>query len=171
MRAVEHAGLARGGLLDVFKASKILVGGIGIVSVLKMDMMRAPTMAEMAKELAGVLCFDVTVEREVERLAEMCVKLFKVDIYHLFDAFAAYNNEITEAQRKHAAPQATWPCRLRILCAFMKARPDHPRRGYPRRHETRDPVVWSHGPSFIALTAQTRILFLPMISHRRSTGG
>jgi translation initiation factor 5B len=44
-------------------------------------------------------------------------------IYHLFDAFTAYNQEIVEAKRKDAAPQAVWPCRLKIIAAFAKRDP------------------------------------------------
>jgi translation initiation factor 5B len=44
-------------------------------------------------------------------------------IYHLFDAFTAYNNEIMEAKRRDAAPQAVWPCRLKIIAAFCKRDP------------------------------------------------
>lgn len=44
-------------------------------------------------------------------------------IYHLFDAFKAYNEEITEAKRRDAAPQAVWPCRLKIIAAFCKRDP------------------------------------------------
>ena len=49
---------------------------------------------------------------------------FQADIiYHLFDAFTAYNAEITEAKRKDAAPQAVWPCRLKIIAVFAKRDP------------------------------------------------
>ena len=44
-------------------------------------------------------------------------------IYHLFDAFTAYNNEIMEAKRRDAAPQAVWPCRLKIIAVFAKRDP------------------------------------------------
>lgn len=44
-------------------------------------------------------------------------------IYHLFDAFTAYNAEITEAKRKDAAPSAVWPCRLKTIAAFAKRDP------------------------------------------------
>lgn len=65
-------------LLDFLKSSKIPVSGIGIGPVHKKDIMRASTMVEKAKELAVILCFDVTVDREVEKLAEeMGVKIFK----------------------------------------------------------------------------------------------
>ncbi|KAI0773627.1 hypothetical protein C8Q74DRAFT_1265687 [Fomes fomentarius] len=112
-------------LLDFLKTSKIPVSGINIGPVHKKDVMRAGTMLEKAKELACILCFDVTVDRDAERMAEeMGIRLFKADIiYHLFDAFTAYNNEITEAKRKDAAPQAVWPCRLKTIACFAKRDP------------------------------------------------
>ncbi|KAL4241296.1 translation initiation factor 5B [Abortiporus biennis] len=112
-------------LLDFLKVSKIPVSGINIGPVHKKDIMRAATMLEKAKELACILCFDVTVDKDAERLAEeMGIRLFKADIiYHLFDAFTAYNNEIMEAKRKDAAPQAVWPCRLKTIACFAKRDP------------------------------------------------
>jgi len=65
-------------LLDFLKSSKIPVSGINIGPVFKRDVMRAGTMLEKAKELACILCFDVTVDKEAERLAdEMGIRLFK----------------------------------------------------------------------------------------------
>lgn len=112
-------------LLDFLKSSKIPVSGINIGPVYKRDVMRAGTMLEKARELACILCFDVPVDKEAERLAEeMGIKLFKADIiYHLFDAFKAYNEEILEAKRKDAAPSAVWPCRLKTIAAFCKRDP------------------------------------------------
>ncbi|KAG2038498.1 P-loop containing nucleoside triphosphate hydrolase protein [Suillus americanus] len=112
-------------LLDFLKVSKIPVSGINIGPVHKKDVMRAASMLEKAKELAVILCFDVPVDRDTEKLAEeMGIKVFKADIiYHLFDAFTAYNNEIMEAKRRDAAPQAVWPCRLKIIAAFCKRDP------------------------------------------------
>ncbi|KAF5364381.1 hypothetical protein D9756_000896 [Leucocoprinus leucothites] len=112
-------------LLDFLKVSKIPVSGINIGPVHKRDIMRAASMLEKAKELACILCFDVTVDKDAERLAEeMGIRLFKADIiYHLFDSFTAYNQEITEAKRRDAAPQAVWPCRLKIIATFCKRDP------------------------------------------------
>ncbi|KDR74512.1 hypothetical protein GALMADRAFT_250508 [Galerina marginata CBS 339.88] len=112
-------------LLDFLKSSKIPVSGINIGPVFKRDVMRSATMLEKAKELACILCFDVPVDKEAERLAdEMGIRLFRADIiYHLFDSFKAYNAEITEAKRKDAAPQAVWPCRLKVIAAFCKRDP------------------------------------------------
>lgn len=44
-------------------------------------------------------------------------------IYHLFDAFTAYMNNVLEARRKDAAPNAVWPVRLKVLAAFAKRDP------------------------------------------------
>jgi translation initiation factor 5B len=41
----------------------------------------------------------------------------------LFDAFTAYNAEITEAKRRDAAPMAVWPCRLKTIACFCKRDP------------------------------------------------
>lgn len=97
-------------------------------------------MLEKAKELAVILCFDVPVDKEAEKLAdEFGIKIFKGEspsppsrevvidgksiadiIYHLFDAFTAYNAQIVEAKRVDSAPKAVWPCRLKIIACFAK---------------------------------------------------
>lgn len=136
-------------LLDFLKSSKIPVSGINIGPVHKKDVMRAGTMLEKARELACILCFDVTVDKDAEKMAEeMGIRLFKGSssrrlrssrirdlifsvscscaadiIYHLFDAFTAYNAEILEAKRRDAAPIAVWPCRLKIIACFCKRDP------------------------------------------------
>lgn len=112
-------------LLEFLKQSKIPVSGVNIGPVYKKDVMRCATMLEKAKELACILCFDVAVDKEAERLAdELGVKLFTADIiYHLFDNFMAYKAEITENQKREAASTAVWPCRLRTITAFAKRDP------------------------------------------------
>lgn len=84
--------------------------------------MRAASMLEKAKELAVILCFDVPVDKEAEKVAdELGIKIFKADIiYHLFDAFTAYNAAIVEAKRVDSAPRAVFPCRLKIIQCFAK---------------------------------------------------
>ena len=68
-------------LLDFLKSSKIPVSGINIGPVHKKDVMRSATMLEKAKELACILCFDVDVDKEAERLAEeMGIRLFKGNV-------------------------------------------------------------------------------------------
>lgn len=112
-------------LLEFLRTSKIPVSGINIGPVYKKDVMRASTIIEKARELACILCFDVPVDKEAERLAEeVGVRLFKADIiYHLFDAFTKYNAEVVENKKKDAAPTAVWPARLKILACFARRDP------------------------------------------------
>lgn len=68
-------------LLEFLRTSKIPVSGINIGPVYKRDVMRAGTMLEKSKELACILCFDVPVDKDAEKLAEeMGIKLFKGEI-------------------------------------------------------------------------------------------
>ncbi|KAJ1926620.1 eukaryotic translation initiation factor 5B, partial [Linderina pennispora] len=114
-------------LLEFLRVSKIPVSGINIGPVHKKDVTRASAMLEKAKEFAVMLCFDVKVDKDAEELAdEFGVKVFKADIiYHLFDAFTAYNAEIMEQKRKDQAPQAIFPCTLKMIkgAAFNKRDP------------------------------------------------
>lgn len=71
-------------LLEFLRTSKIPVSGINIGPVHKKDVMRSATMLEKAKELACILCFDVPIDRDAERLAEeMGIRLFKGVCIHL----------------------------------------------------------------------------------------
>ena len=73
-------------LLDFLKSSKIPVSGINIGPVHKKDVMRCATVLEKAKELACILCFDVTVDKEAEKLAEeLGIKLFKGILFDYSD--------------------------------------------------------------------------------------
>lgn len=75
-------------LLDFLKTSKIPVSGINIGPVHKKDVMRSATMLERAKELAVILCFDVEIDRDAQRMAdEMGIKLFKGSLQSLFYCF------------------------------------------------------------------------------------
>lgn len=65
-------------LLEFLRVSKIPVAIINIGPVYKKAVMQASIMLEKAKELACMLCFDVEVDKEAERMAEeMGVKIFK----------------------------------------------------------------------------------------------
>jgi len=72
-----------------------------------------------------VLAFDVPIDKDAARMAEeLGIKVFSADIiYHLFDAFTKHNAEVLEARRKDSAPNAVWPCRLKILKCFAKRDP------------------------------------------------
>jgi translation initiation factor 5B len=65
-------------LLSFLETSKIPVSGIQIGPVHKKDVRRAMTQLEKAQEMACILCFDVPVDKEAEKLAEEAgVKLFR----------------------------------------------------------------------------------------------
>ncbi|XP_020890173.1 eukaryotic translation initiation factor 5B [Arabidopsis lyrata subsp. lyrata] len=116
-------------LLEFLKspAVKIPVSGIGIGPVHKKDIMKAGVMLEKKKEYATILAFDVKVTTEARELAdEMGVKIFCADIiYHLFDQFKAYIENIKEEKKKESADEAVFPCVLQILpnCVFNKKDP------------------------------------------------
>lgn len=114
-------------LLCFLKSSKIPVSGINIGPVYKRDITRASVMVETAKEYAVLLAFDVKIDKEARDLAEeLDVRIFTADIiYHLFDQFTAYMTAVTEQKRRDLAPQAVFPCILRIVpgCVFNKRDP------------------------------------------------
>uniref|UniRef100_A0A1J3JV93 Eukaryotic translation initiation factor 5B n=1 Tax=Noccaea caerulescens TaxID=107243 RepID=A0A1J3JV93_NOCCA len=116
-------------LLEFLKspAVKIPVSGIGIGPVHKKDIMKAGVMLERKKEYATILAFDVRVTTDARELAdEMGVKIFCADIiYHLFDQFKAYIENIKEEKKKESADEAVFPCVLQILpnCVFNKKDP------------------------------------------------
>ncbi|KDO83694.1 hypothetical protein CISIN_1g000570mg [Citrus sinensis] len=116
-------------LLEFLKsdAVKIPVSGISIGPVHKKDVMRASVMLEKKKEYATILAFDVKVTPEARELAEeLGVKIFIADIiYHLFDQFTAYINNLKEEKKREAADEAVFPCVLKILpnCVFNKKDP------------------------------------------------
>lgn len=112
-------------LLDFLKEMKIPVMSIGLGPVYKRDVMKATTMLERAPELAIMLCFDVKVDKEAEQYAEeQKIKIFNADIiYHLFDAFTAYQKKLLEARRKEFMEYAVMPCVLKTLQIINKRNP------------------------------------------------
>lgn len=112
-------------LLEFLKQSKIPVNGINIGPVFKRDIMRCATMLEKTPDLAVMLCFDVAIDKEAEKLAEeIGVKIFSANIiYHLFDAFVAHQKQVTARKQKENSGIAVWPCRLKILAVFAKRSP------------------------------------------------
>lgn len=106
---------------------QIPVSGINIGPVHKKDVMRASAMLEHRKEYATILAFDVKVEKEAKELAEEYgVRIFTADIiYHLFDQFTAYMEQIRKARKEEASSDVVFPCVLRIVpnCIFNKKDP------------------------------------------------
>lgn len=117
-------------LLEFLKspAVQIPVSGIAIGPVHKKDVMRASVMLERKrKEFAVILAFDVKVSTEAREMAEeLGVRIFTADIiYHLFDQFTAYMQNVKDEKRKDAAEEAVFPVVLKILpnCIFNKKDP------------------------------------------------
>ncbi|KAL3365921.1 hypothetical protein AABB24_010845 [Solanum stoloniferum] len=118
-------------LLEFLKTDevRIPVSGIGIGPVHKKDVMKASVMLEKKKEYATILAFDVKVTQEARELAdEAGVKIFIADIiYHLFNQFKAYIDNLKEEKKKEVAEEAVFPCSLKIV-------PNHV-------YNTKDPIV------------------------------
>jgi len=116
-------------LLEFLKTPEvnIHVSAINIGPVHKKDVMKASVMLEKKREYATILAFDVKVTPEARDLAEeLGVKIFIADIiYHLFDQFKAYMDNIKEEKKKESADEAVFPCVLKILpnCVFNKKDP------------------------------------------------
>uniref|UniRef100_A0A182PWF1 IF-2 domain-containing protein n=1 Tax=Anopheles epiroticus TaxID=199890 RepID=A0A182PWF1_9DIPT len=77
--------------------------------------MKASTMLEHESTFATILAFDVKVERDAQELADnLGVKIFQADIiYHLFDKFMAYREEIKQRKRDEFKSIAVFPCKLK----------------------------------------------------------
>ena len=86
-------------------------------------------MLESSPDYAVILAFDVRIERDAQELADhLGVKIFSAEIiYHLFDKFTAYKEDLKKQRREQNKNLAVFPCKLRILpnCVF----------------NTRDPIV------------------------------
>ncbi|XP_076925220.1 uncharacterized protein LOC143587962 [Bidens hawaiensis] len=116
-------------LLEFLKTPvvNIPVSGIGIGPVHKKDVMKASVMLEKKKEFATILAFDVKVTPEARELADdIGVKIMVADIiYHLFDQFKRYIDDLKEEKKREAADEAVFPCVLKIMpnCVFNKKDP------------------------------------------------
>lgn len=108
-------------LLDFLKTSKIPYAGIRIGPVVKKDVMKASIMLEHDSQYATILAFDVKIEKDAQELADsLGVKIFQADIiYHLFDKFTQYREELKQRKRDENKHIAVFPCKLRILPQYI----------------------------------------------------
>jgi translation initiation factor 5B len=76
---------------------------------------------ERDPQWAVILAFDVRVEREAQDLAEhLGVQIFTADIiYHLFDRFIGYQQELKRKKREEFKDIAVFPCKLKIMPEFI----------------------------------------------------
>ncbi|PHT30496.1 Eukaryotic translation initiation factor 5B [Capsicum baccatum] len=116
-------------LLEFLKTPEvnIPVSGIGIGNVHKKDVTIASVMLEKKKEYATILAFDVTIAHDAKELADKVgVKIYTADIiYHLFNQFKAYIDNLKEEKKKLVAEEVVFPCKLKIIpnCVFNKKDP------------------------------------------------
>lgn len=108
-------------LLDFLRSSKIPYSNIRIGPVVKKDVMKASIMLEHSPLYATILAFDVKVERDAQELADsLNVKIFQADIiYHLFDKFIAYQDDLKKKNREQYKSVAVFPCKLKVLPQFV----------------------------------------------------
>lgn len=108
-------------LMEFLTESKIPVSGVRIGPVTKKDIMKASVMLEHDPTYAVILAFDVRIEREAQELADsLNIKIFHANIiYHLFDAFVNYRQEIKDKNREMFKSAAVFPCKLKILPQFV----------------------------------------------------
>lgn len=108
-------------LLEFLRASEIPYSGIKIGPVVKKDVMKASIMLEHDSQYATILAFDVKIERDAQELADtLGVKIFQADIiYHLFDKFIEYRDELRRKKRDEFKHIAVFPCKLRVLPQFI----------------------------------------------------
>lgn len=96
----------------------IPVSAVGIGAIHKRDVTKISIMNEKGKpEFATILAFDVDISTEArEHAEEMGVRIFTADIiYHLFDQFTRFMDNLNEQRRQEAAAIAVFPSIVRIL--------------------------------------------------------
>lgn len=96
----------------------IPVSAIGIGTIHKRDVTKISIMNEKGHpEYATILAFDVAVEREArEHAQEMNVRIMTADIiYHLFDQFTRFMDDLKQRRQEEAAAVAVFPSIIKIL--------------------------------------------------------
>ena len=108
-------------LLEFLRTSKIPYAGISIGPVHKKDVQKASVMLEKDDMYAVILAFDVKVERDAQDMADtLGVRIFTADIiYHLFDAFTKFRDDLKKARQEQFKHIAVFPCKLRVLPQFI----------------------------------------------------
>lgn len=84
---------------------------------------------------ATILAFDVKIERDAQDMADsLGVKIFQADIiYHLFDQFTAFREELKRKKREEFKNVAVFPCKLKVCAASGPVLPRRAGSGSPSR--------------------------------------
>lgn len=82
-----------------------------------MDFLGDDLLLLFIRRFAVILAFDVKIERDAQEMADSVgVRIFQADIiYHLFDSFTKYRDELKAKKREEFKDIAVFPCKLRIL--------------------------------------------------------
>ena len=85
--------------------------------MVKKDVTKASVMLEHEVKYTIILAFDVKIERDAQEMADsQGVKIFQADIiYHLFDHFTRYQDELKRQKREEFKDVAVFPCKFKVL--------------------------------------------------------
>lgn len=116
-------------LLTFLGEMKIPVSGISLGPVFKKDVIKASAVRDRKPEYAVILAFDVRVSADARDWAlRENVRIFTAEIiYHLFDQWKIYLDDIKRQKREDAQDVAVFPVVLEILPQYI--------------YRTRDPIV------------------------------
>lgn len=94
----------------------IPIANFGIGPIHKRDIIQASIMLEKRKEFATILAFDVKLDKEADEYAKQVgVKIFTADIiYHLFDQFTKYLEELEIEHKNEVKDDTVFPCELKF---------------------------------------------------------
>lgn len=106
----------------------IPISQANIGTVMKKDVVKTFILNEkMEKEFNTILAFDVDIDEDAQIEADKCgTKIFTAEIiYHLFDKFSQYKNQMFNLRKDEFRNKAVFPCILKILpnCIFNKKNP------------------------------------------------
>ncbi len=106
----------------------IPISQINIGKVMKKDVIKTSISTEkLDKEFNVILAFNVEVDKDAQDEADkLGTKIFTAEIiYHLFDKFTKYKEELFIKRKEEVKINATYPCVLKILpeCIFNKKNP------------------------------------------------
>ena len=95
----------------------IPVAQVYIGTILKKHINKIIINKTSKKEFSTILAFNVNIDEETERFAiDNEIKIFKTEIiYHLFDQFIEYKNNIIKQRKNFYRPMVVFPCILKIL--------------------------------------------------------
>ena len=96
----------------------IPVSVIGIGTISKKDIIKTEiTNQGKSKEYCTILAFNVKIDEDAQIYAKLNnIKIFEAEIiYHLFDKYIKYKNDLLEQRKLNAKKDAVFPCVLKII--------------------------------------------------------